>query len=265
MPGGVRLPNAVQTDLLHSGNLYDWLERTMGRRQYKMYFYAQLLLVFAVLVGYGYARKSSFFLITKAGDQVLLRNYGDVYIFKNFDKATNTIGNEVTIRGPDDVSKMALQKVHVKSPTIADALDLTKSDAVTAPKNDPKQEPKPDKKEDKKAEPKTPQTKITNPIVTAPKNIPNQDRPKEDKKTEPKKETKPPTTTPAKLHTSVQLTPVYRNTSDAPSVRPYGSVSYTSWTNQILKSSFGRFRCSFWRATSKSAPTVQGFTTALIT
>jgi hypothetical protein len=101
-------------------NLLTLIENAIGKRYTILAWGAVVALSFSNLAGYATAQYFSAFLITKDGDQILLRNYGDVYLFKSFDKSKNTIGNEIKIVGIGEVEKLKLNHVTLKKPIIAE-------------------------------------------------------------------------------------------------------------------------------------------------
>jgi hypothetical protein len=68
-------------------------------------------LYFCYLFGHASAKRCRSFLITAQRDKLLLRNYGDVYVFKNYDGSKNEITNTITILGLDKVSNLELETI----------------------------------------------------------------------------------------------------------------------------------------------------------
>lgn len=53
------------------------------------------LLVF--LIGFDYASDKDHYFETDSGDKIMVANYGDLIVFKSFDRVTGTLGTELTI------------------------------------------------------------------------------------------------------------------------------------------------------------------------
>lgn len=77
-----------------------------------------IILVMAHPAGYATARDQKNFLITSSGDKILLRTYGDHYIFKGFDPAKNAVLNKLMIFNSDEVAKHELKQVTMRKAII---------------------------------------------------------------------------------------------------------------------------------------------------